>query len=58
MTINEEAKQIHAEVAALKPGRGRKYTTFLRDRVLVWMERARVFWRAAGPEPRAAGIAL
>jgi hypothetical protein len=40
MTINEEAKQIHAEVAALRPGRGRKYTTSLRERILVWMERA------------------
>lgn len=41
MTVNEEAKQIHAEVAALKPGRGRKYTKALRGRVLAWMKRAR-----------------
>ena len=41
MTFNEEAKQIHAEVAALKPGRGRKYTKQLRERVLDWMRRAR-----------------
>jgi hypothetical protein len=40
MTINEEAKQIRAEVSALNPGRGRKYTKALRDRVLTWMERA------------------
>ena len=41
MTTNEEAKQIRAEVAALNPGRGRKYTKALRERVLTWMERAR-----------------
>ncbi|HEX4352665.1 MAG TPA: hypothetical protein VHZ95_07125 [Polyangiales bacterium] len=41
MTIHEEAKQIRAEVAALKPGRGRKYTKALRGRVLAWMARAR-----------------
>jgi hypothetical protein len=40
MTINEEAKQIRAEVAALNPGRGRKYTKALRERVLAWRERA------------------
>lgn len=40
MTLNEEAKQIHAEVAALNPGRGRKYTKALRERVLTYMERA------------------
>ena len=40
MTLNEEAKQIHAEVVALSPGRGRKYTKELRDRVLTYMERA------------------
>jgi hypothetical protein len=34
MTLDEEAKQILAEVAALNPGRGRKYTTALRERVL------------------------
>ncbi|CAN5810839.1 hypothetical protein BH11MYX2_BH11MYX2_12240 [soil metagenome] len=34
MTFNEEAKQIHAEVAALKPGCGRKCTKQLRERVL------------------------
>ncbi|CAN5903427.1 hypothetical protein BH11MYX2_BH11MYX2_28300 [soil metagenome] len=41
MTFNEEAKQINAEVAALRPGRGRKYTKQLRGRVLDWMRRAR-----------------
>jgi hypothetical protein len=41
MTLNEEAKQIRAEVAALNPGRGRKYTKALRERVLTYMERAR-----------------
>ena len=41
MTINEEAKQIRAEVTALNPGRGRKYTKALRERVLTWMEKAR-----------------
>jgi hypothetical protein len=41
MTFNEEAKQIHAEVAALKPGRDRKYTKQLRERVLDWMQQAR-----------------
>jgi hypothetical protein len=41
MTFNEEAKQIYAEVAALRPGRGRKYTKQLRERVLDWMRRAR-----------------
>lgn len=41
MTLNEEAKQIRAEVAALNPGRGRKYTKALRERVLAYMERAR-----------------
>lgn len=38
MTINDQAKQIRAEVSALKSGRGRKYTNALRDRVLAWME--------------------
>jgi hypothetical protein len=42
MTLNEEAKQIRAEVAALNPGRGRKYTKALRERVLMYMERARL----------------
>jgi len=37
MTINEEAKQIRAEVSALNPGRGPKYTTALRERVLAWI---------------------
>lgn len=41
MTFNEETKQIHAEVAALKPGRGRKYNKALRERVLNWMDDAR-----------------
>jgi hypothetical protein len=41
MTFNEEAKQIRAEVSALNPGRGRKYTKALRDRVLSYMENAR-----------------
>lgn len=41
MTLNEEAKQIRAEVSALNPGRGRKYTKALRERVLTYMERAR-----------------
>ncbi len=41
MTLNEEAKQIRAEVTALNPGRGRKYSKALRERVLAWSERAR-----------------
>ena len=40
MTLNEEAKQIRAEVSALNPGRGRKYPKAFRERVLRWMERA------------------
>jgi hypothetical protein len=40
MELNEEAKQLRAEVSALNPGRGRKYPKAFRERVLRWMERS------------------
>jgi hypothetical protein len=58
MTLNEEAKQIRAEVAALNPGRGRKYTKALRERVLTYMERAREDGMFETEASKAVGVPL
>ena len=58
MTINEEATQIRAEVAALNPGRGRKYTKALRERVLGYMERAQEQGWYETEASKACGVSL
>ena len=40
MTLTKEASEIRSEVEALRKGRGRKYSKAMRERVLLWLERA------------------
>jgi hypothetical protein len=41
MTLNNEAKLIRRSVEQLRPGKGRKYSPALRQRILGWVERAK-----------------
>jgi hypothetical protein len=54
MKLSDETKQLRAEVAALHPGRGRKYPAELRWRILGWVDRE----LAAGSHEAACGLAL
>jgi hypothetical protein len=40
MTISEEAKELRAEIAKLRPDKHRRYPEELRRRILAWVNRA------------------